>query len=1119
MKRLYLAAMLGAATALTAPTFAQDKLAGGFKDPPKSARPNVWWHWMNGNITEEGIAKDLAWMKRIGIGGVQTFDANLLTPPVVPKRLVYMTPEWQKAFRFAARRAGELGLDLSIATSPGWSETGGPWVRAEDGVKKLVWSEAIVAGRKPLSIRLPAPPSISGPFQELPAEGDQLAAMSGEKEFKPPNHYQDVAVFAYRLPNDLPIDQPKAVTAAGKAVDMAALVDDSLMTGADIVRGSVATPTTITIDYARPQTVRSLSFYAVGGAEKFGAPFFLPELEMSDDGETWRKIADLTLTPVPTTIGFAPVKAAHFRVVMRHNTAGGITGFVPAPGADLALILPLFTPKPTIRIARLVLSGEDRVNQFEAKAGYSTVLAYAPLDAERSSASPIAPEQVVDLTARMQPDGTLDWTPPRGRWRVVRLGWSLTGKSNHPAPLEATGLEVDKLDGRAVRNYLMHYLATYKATLGTDQVAKAGLGALLTDSTEVGAFNWTPAMITQFKRLRGYDPTPWLPTLTGAIIGSRAESDGFLYDFRRTIGDLHASEHYGTVAAVAHENGLKVYGEALEDRRPSLGDDLAMRRSSDFPMAALWTYPRGTSPRPTLLGDIKGAASVAHIYGQNVVAAESMTSALQPWGHAPTDLRRVIDLEFLYGVNKPSIHTSVHQPLDTVPGIPLLIFGQYFTRLDTWSEMAKPWIDYIARTSFMLQQGRNHADVAYFYGEDSPLTALYADKPLGDTPRAYAYDFVNADILQNILRPQGTELVASSGARYRVLYLGGTSRRMTLPVLRRIADLVAGGLIVVGEAPTGSPSRKDDPAAFASLAKTLWSGKPTTLVGSGRVIAGTDVEGALRANGLAPDFAYAKPAPDSDVQFAHRVLPDGDVYFINNRQNRAETIEARFRVTGKAPELWRADTGETKPLGYRTENGITVVSLDMAAEDSFFVVFRTPASQPSMAVVAARYAPVAKIDGPWRVAFQPGRGAPASITLPKLAPLNEQDDSGVKYFSGVATYTSTFDLPRESRRGPAMMLQLGQVGDLAEVRINGVPVGTAWHAPYQLDIGRAVRPGRNTIEVKVANLWVNRLIGDAQPGATKITVTTSPTYTARAPLRPSGLIGPVTIQIAEGQRR
>ena len=1112
-------AMFSAATVLSGAAVGQDQLADGFRTPPKMARPNVWWHWMNGNITKDGIAKDLAWMKRIGIGGVQTFDANLLTPPVVPKRLVYMTPDWQDAFRFAARTARALDLDLTIASSPGWSETGGPWVKPEDGIKKLVWSETNVAGGKTKTMRLAKPPSISGPFQELPQQDDQLGALSGDKPFVPPNYYADIGVFAYRVTNAQPLTSPLSIMVGGKPIDMVALNDSSLLTGVDLPRGSASAPTTISIDYAKPQTVRSLSFLAIGGAEKFGAPFFFPRLESSVDGTHWQKVADLMLTPVPTTIGFAPVTAAHFRLVMSPNTAGGITGFVPAPGADLSFVAPLFSPKLSIKVVRLALSGEDRVNQFEAKAGYSTVLAYAPLEAEGRPVAGVPVNQVVDLTSKMNSDGTLDWAVPRGEWRVVRIGWSLTGKSNHPAPLEATGLEVDKLDGKAVRGYLEQYVASYRKAVGTGDLAAAGVGALLNDSTEAGAFNWTPGMIAQFKRLRGYDPTPWLPTLTGAVIGSRAQSDGFLYDFRRTIGDLHATEHYGTVAAVAHENGLKVYGEALEDRRPSLGDDLAMRRFADYPMAALWTYPRGAAPRPTLLGDMKGAASVAHIYGQNVVAAESMTSALQPWAHAPADLRRVIDLEFLYGVNKPSIHTSVHQPTDKVPGVPLLVFGQYFTRLDAWSEMAKPWIDYISRSSFMLQQGRNHADVAYFYGEDSPLTALYADAPLSDTPHAYAYDFVNADILLNVLKADGAALTAPSGARYRALYLGGTSSRMTMPVLRRIANLAASGVTVVGQAPSGSPSRADDPVAFAALVKSLWSGEHITTVGQGRVVASSNIESALREVGVTPDFAYRKPAPDSDIQFAHRATSDGDIYFVDNRQNRRERIDARFRVTGKIPELWHADTGRSEQIGYRIEAGTTVVTLDMGPEESFFVVFRKAAAQSGSVVVRPDLAQVAALDGAWHVTFQTGRGAPASIDLAALVPLNQRSEPGVKYFSGIASYTSTFRMPNGTKRGRPAVLDLGSVGDLAEVKINGIPVGAAWHAPWKVDIGKAVKAGQNTIEVTVANLWVNRLIGDAQPGANKITSTILPTYTAAAPLRASGLIGPVSVSAPQATRR
>ena len=154
---------------------------------------------------------------------------------------------------------------------------------------------------------------------------------------------------------------------------------------------------------------------------------------------------------------------------------------------------------------------------------------------------------------------------------------------------------------------------------------------------------------------------------------------------------------------------------------------------------------------------------------------------------------------------------------------------------------------------------------------------------------------------------------------------------------------------------------------------------------------------------------------------------------------------------------------------------------------------------------------LATLDGPWDVTFQPGRGAPASAKFAQLTPLNENAEPGIKYFSGEASYAKDFTTPRSWKRGQPLWLDLGSVHELAEVRVNGRLAGSTWHAPYRVDIGAAVKPGRNRLDVKVANLWVNRLIGDAQPGAQKITWTAMPSYRADAPLRPSGLIGPVKL--------
>jgi hypothetical protein len=871
--------------------------------------------------------------------------------------------------------------------------------------------------------------------------------------------------------------------------------------------------------YAKPQTIRSATVAIPGAKSMFAGPTLDIRLEASDDGTAWRSVAAVPVTGAPSTVGFEPVTARHFRLVLAPLPFNGSNMGDPAPGVIVSGFVEMIAAaaKAPIDITQFRLSSETAIDQFEAKAGFAVVRDYDALGAPDTRAAGVDPAKVIDLTGRMQPDGSLDWTPPKGTWRVIRLGSSLLGTTNHPAPPEATGLEVDKFDGAAVRRYLEHYLGTYRDAAGPELLGQRGVRALLTDSIEVGAANWTPRMVEQFKRLRGYDPMPYLPTLAGVLVGSREQSDKFLRDYRQTLADLMASEHYGTVAQVAHENGLKVYGEALEDNRPSLGDDMAMRSHADVPMSALWTFGRKAGPNPSYLVDMKGAASVAHIYGQNLVAAESMTSAVAPWAYAPNELRRIIDLEFASGVNRPVVHTSVHQPVDDkVPGLSLAIFGQYFNRHEAWAELARPWVDYMARSSLLLQAGRNVADVAYFYGEEGPLTALFGRAPITDAPKVHAYDFINRDALFDAVEVQDGEVVAKGGARYRAIQLAGSSRRMTVATLQRLSALVEAGATVIGQAPDDSPALADSKVEFSALVRKLWSGQQVTKVGAGQVIASSDIDAALAGAGVAPDFHMSGASADAHVMFVHRKLADGEVWFLNNRKASAEQVEARFRVTGKQPELWHADTGTSEPVSYRIEGGETVVPMTLDAEGSVFVVFRKPAQATSLMLKKVVPTTVVTLDRPWQVAFQQDRGAPASVTMPRLGSLTDHADPEVRYFSGLATYSSSFTLPKAVKPGSPLWLNLGDVGEIAEVTVNGKQAGYAWHKPYRVDISGAVRKGANTLEVKVANLWVNRLIGDAQPGARKVTWTAIPTYRADAPLRPSGLIGPVTLEAAGG---
>ena len=445
---------------------------------------------MNGNITEDGIAKDMAWMKRVGIGGMQNFDASLMTPQIVDKRLVYMTPEWKHAFHFAASEADRLGLELAIAASPGWSETGGPWVPPEDGLKKLVWSETLAMGGKRFTSKLAPPPSVTGPFQSLVPDSGGLGALLGGETKVPPQHYGEVKVLAFPVAAGSGLVPVAVRDGLGKAFDPAGLGDSDLAKGIDIARGDKNNNPMLVLDYGKAVTARTITLYAPGAALMFVGALYSPRLEASDNGSDWHKVIDLETATTTATFAFAPTTARYFRLEFVPRKGIGLNMGTPAPGLamDMDFVENMgkaMLGKP-LTVGDLRLFGETRIDRFETKAGFAIAQDYYALTNPADGAAGITPASVIDLTSRMKPDGTLDWTPPKGQWRVLRLGYSLLGTTNHPAPPEATGLEVDKFDGPAVRRYLEHYIGMYKDASG-GLIGGHGVRALLTDSIEVGA--------------------------------------------------------------------------------------------------------------------------------------------------------------------------------------------------------------------------------------------------------------------------------------------------------------------------------------------------------------------------------------------------------------------------------------------------------------------------------------------------------------------------------------------------------------------------------------------------------------------------------------------------------
>lgn len=1071
-------------------------LEQGFVSPPNQARPRVWWHWMNGNITEHGIKKDLEWMKRVGIGGFQNFDANLGTPLIVKKKLVFMHPDWKDAFRFTTKLADKLGLEMAIAGSPGWSESGGPWVKPKDGMKKYVWTKTRVSGGKTFNGKLPQPPNTTGYFQnvELPVN-----PLFGRPAGKIPAYYHDALVVAYKLlPNDKNLsDLHPKITSSGGKFNVHDLTDSDLNKTSYLPPMKVGEDMWVQYEFKSPQTFKAVSVVGANTSAMgdFGGAPNNRRLLVSDDGIHFKQVAVFTNSVNPqNTIAFKPAAAKYWRLAVKT---------LPPPNNPFLAMMGIHqhADKPEgINLAEFVLYTTDRIDQFEDKAGF-TPWKEDTKSYLRSNADAIPQSDVVDLTNKMKPDGSLDWKVPAGNWIILRLGYSLTGRQNHPASPEATGLEVDKLDKDAVRNYEDTYLDMYKDATG-GLMGKKGLGFMVLDSYEAGPMTWTKKLPEEFAKRRGYSMIPWIPVLTGRIVKSRDASEKFLWDFRKTIGELIVENHYDVIGEELHKRGMKRYTESDEAFRVYFADGMDVKRNADIPMSAMWT-PGGFNPGPNeavySMADIRESASVAHIYGKPYVAAESMTSINHPFTFQPEKLKRTADMELACGLNRFVIHTSVHQPLDDkMPGLTLGPFGQYFTRQETWAEEARPWIDYLARSSYMLQQGRFVADALVFYGENSNITWDFRNV-LPEIP-GYQFDFVNSTALLNVVKAKNGKMITPGGGSYSVLVLDKSAKEMTVPVLRKIKELVDAGVSVVGTKPERTPSLSDDPKEFRKLVDEVWSNSR---------VSNKSADDVLNSIGVAKDVIIT--GNKAKILYVHHSTPEMEIYWLDNRSVNKNHALVSFRIAGKVPMLWQPETGKLKKVSWEIKDGRTIIPLDFESWEAYFIVFKDKTNKTKFEIAKTKEKPVSTVSGPWQVSFQKGRGAPKNAVFNSLTSWSKNTNSGIKYFSGTATYKNSFALNKIDK-GSRILLDLGKVKNIAEVLVNGKRIGILWKTPFKIDITDAIKTGENKLEIKVTNVWVNRLIGDAQPGVKhKITFTTMPFYKADAPLLTSGLLGPVRL--------
>ncbi len=1101
-----------------------DALESGFRSPPEAARPRTWWHWTMSNVSQAGITKDLEWMQRSGLGGFMLADVNYGRGQVVEPKTPFGTTEWFAAVRHAAAEADRLGLEMSIFSSPGWSETGGPWVKPEQAMKKLVWSETRVSGPAKFSGQLAAPPANIGQIRNTGAS--YYASDSTEKPF-----YADSKVVAYRTPageGSAAAAARPVVTSSAGAVNGQALLDDDLTTQVTLPAPADGGAAWIQYAFAEPFRARAITLGGKGGSAN-GIP--VGRVLASEDGNVFQTLvtlpgAQLYRQGMVRTYAFSAIAARFFRLEF--------TGAPIGPAATMSEVAA--QPAAQYVLSEAALHGGARLQRWEEKAGFSFLFDYEPVASlDVPAEESLAPAEVVDLTGRMTPDGTLDWEVPAGDWTVLRLGYSLTGAKNRPATPAGSGWEADKLSRKHMESYYHGYFDPLRQALGP--LYGKSLRYVMMDSWEAGTNNWTDELAEEFRARRGYDATPWLPALTGRVVGDAGRSDRFLWDFRRTLADLWAEAHYGTMADKLRADGIGIYAEAAGVSLEMPEDTLLNKSKVEIPMGEFWV--RDLHPRLMYFQDVRGAASAAHVYGKPLVAAEAFTGG----GYeSPAMLKRVADYWFAQGVNRLVVHTSAHQPLDTAPGNTMV--GTHFHRNITWAEQAAPLMTYFARVSHVLQQGKFVADLAYLLNEGAPSTPpIWGAGTQPAPPEGHDYDFINADVLLNRMSvAEDGRLVLPDGMSYRVLVLPET-QRMRPELAAKLRELVAGGATIVGARPVSSPSLMRFPEAdreLQAIAAELWGdldgvSRTVRFFGKGRVVWGRPLTEVMAMAGVSRDFEYERGL-DAEVVWLHRRTATADVYFVVNHTDEPREFAARFRVAGKEAELWRPETGRIEAAGYRIAGERTTVPLRLAARESVFVVFRKATKELERVVADARGTAlagtgvaserakeaevVATLDADWAVRFPAGGGAPAEVRLEKLAPWSAHADEGVKYFSGTATYMKRVTVPADAlRAGTGVFLDLGRVGDIAEVFVNGKAMGLSWHPPHEVDVTGGLVAGENVLEIKVTNQWTNRLIGDrAVPAERRVLGDASALpqgpgarRVAEPPLPESGLMGPVRI--------
>ena len=1066
-KRIIILASMGLAV-FGLPAQGLDAWDDAWLNPPLSASPGCYYYWDTGNISKYGITKDLEAMKAIGID--EPFVANVVGKRAKQGPVKVFTEEWWDCMVHAANEAKRLGMHIGYFNCPGWSQSGGPWVKPTETMRWLISRETRVSGGRKLSL------NIRELFDSISRKNLQLVS---------------VQAFPVPLYDDFRIADLHPTVKAEGLGQPEKLFDGEMAT----VASSKDKVSTITVSLSKADTFRSLQIYP---ADRTMKGYFVMEAEDGKGG--WKEVCrmaidrdklDAAVGPMiegALTANFPDVTASKFRFVF--HTDKGIKL------REIALN----------KAARLACSTEKQLGKLWPYPEVTATCYNWPVTVQPKESSLTIPlNQVKDLTGMVDAQGRLQWRSPKGKWVVLVTAMSPTNVFNSPCTPEASGYEIDKMNRKIAEAHVDSFIGKLMARIPAE--SKDAVRHVVADSYEKGAENWTDGMAEDFEARYGYAPKSYLPVLTGRIVGDAEHSERFLWDLRRFIADRIATEYIGGLRDRSHHYGLKLWMENY-GHWGYPGEFLNYGGASDEVAGEYWV----TKPQRGEV-EVRCASSAAHIYGKQRVSAESFTDSGTTFNTQPDKLKARGDWAMCQGINHYVLHVYLHQPDDRKPGITAW-FGTDFNRNNTWFSRAKSWLDYLRRSCAMLQLGHSVADVAYFIGENTPKMTGEQNPAM---PKGYDYDFVNAEVLMKATVGNDRRIQLPSGASYAVLVLP-SDKTMRPAVAEKIAELVKQGARIVGKAPEASPSLEGYPrcdSLVAQYAQQLSSLLPPSV----------PLDETLHGLGWIEDCET--PA---GFLYTHRQDGGKHIYFVSNQNGKVMDAEVAFRVEGMQPELWDAVSGKrTVVAQYREEKGRTVVPLHFESNGSWFVVFRNKTSgnvQTSNNSTnnatgqamsgSSKSSVLLTIDQPWKVTFKPTYAPAFESEFKTLSDWRENGNPGIKYYSGAAVYENTFTYkPKKKERAKDVCLDLGSVKGMATVRINGVELPTLWTSPYRQSVTPYLKKGKNKVEIEVVNCWWNRLAGDAKPGSKPVTWTTNRIVNVKSKLLPSGLLGPVSLVVAE----